>query len=213
VPVPGWGAGDLSPGRNLVSYLDQFLLRGHLWAPQDPEGILSMLPAIATALMGVLAGQWLRARIRLDRKAMDLVAGGISVSAAGLLWGHWFPINKNLWTSSYALFSGGAALCGLAVCYWLIELRGLRIWGKPFEVCGRNPLVSYFLSVVVYGLQLFVRVPMGGGRDGDLRVWLDWKAFGWMKPPDASLAYSFCLILFCLGVMWLLYRRKLFIRV
>jgi predicted acyltransferase len=212
-PAPGGSAGDLSLGHNLVSYLDQLVLGTHRWAPQDPEGVLSTLPAIATALLGVLAGQWLRARVRSEHKAEDLILGGLALAAVGLGWGHRFPVNKNLWTSSYALFSGGAAVCGLGVCYWLIEAKDLRAWGKPLAVIGLNPLVAYFFSEVAYGLQMFVRVPMRGGREGELHLWLDGRLFGWLSPPNASLAYSLCHVLFCLGVMWLLYRRKVFVKV
>ena len=101
----------------------------------------------------------------------------------------------------------------MAVCYWLIEVRDLRAWGKPFEVFGRNPLVAYFFSEVAYGLQMFVRVPMRGGREGELHLWIDGKLFGRLSPPDASLAYSFCHVMFCLCVMWLLYRRKVFVKI
>jgi predicted acyltransferase len=123
------------------------------------------------------------------------------------------PLNKNIWTSSFALFAGGCALCGLAACWWLVEVRALRAWGKPFAIFGRNALVSYFLSEFVFGLQMFFQLPKAGGGRVELRVWLDSKLFGWLSPPNASLAYSVCILLSCLSVAWLLHRKRIFIKI
>lgn len=214
VPVPGHGAGDLSPEGNLASYLDRLILGNHLFAPtHDPEGILSTLPAIATALMGVLAGHWLRSERRLAKRVGDCLAVGLITAAAGLIWGNYFPINKNLWTSSFALFTGGTALCGLGTCYWLVEVKSLRSWGRPFEIFGRNSLASYILSELFYGLQEFTRVRMADGSQGNLKLWICAKAFGWLSPANAALSYTVFYIALFLGLMDIFYRRKIFVKI
>ena len=148
VPVPGAGAGVLTPEGNLASFVDRWLLHGHLaFATWDPEGLLSTVPAIATALCGVFATAWL---LRPDpgrhRSAILWTAGAI-LTVVGLLWGQVFPINKNLWTSSFALFSAGIATQLLALCHWLVDVRRLRGWSMPFVALGRNALAAYLLSV------------------------------------------------------------------
>src|SRR5262249_44496769 len=149
VPVPGYGRGDLGPEGNLAAWLDRALLGPHLWKPArvyDPEGILSTIPAIATALLGVLTGQWLLSGRGQRQILAGLVFGGAVATALGALWGLVFPVNKSLWTSSYVLLTGGLALLLLAACYWAIEIRGWRRWTMPFVVLGVNALVLYFLS-------------------------------------------------------------------
>src|SRR6267142_1683400 len=149
VPVPGYGAGDLSPEGNLAAYLDRAILGPHIWQfakVYDPEGILSSVPAVATALLGVLTGTWLRSGRRSDSIAAWLALAGIAGIAVGELWGWWFPINKSLWTSSYVMLTAGIALVGLAGCYWLIEVRERRRWAIPFAVLGVNALVLFFLD-------------------------------------------------------------------
>ena len=165
VPVPGYGAGDLSPAGNLAAYIDRAVLGPHIWQyakVYDPEGILSTLPAIATALLGVLTGTWLRSGRGSDVVAGRLVIAGIGGIAAGALWGLWFPINKSLWTSSYVVFTAGLALIVLAACYWLVEARAQRRWAIPFAVLGVNALVLFFLSTLA--ARLLVDHPRRGRR-------------------------------------------------
>src|SRR5262252_7024952 len=152
VAVPGYGAGDLSPEANLAAYIDRAVLGPHIWQfakVYDPEGILSSVPAVATALLGVLTGTWLRSGRRSDVIAARLAVAGIAGIAAGELWGLSFPINKSLWTSSYVMLTAGLALVILAACYWLIEIRGQRRWATPFAVLGVNALLLFFLSTLV----------------------------------------------------------------
>src|SRR5262249_25682711 len=147
VPVPGFGRGVLTPQGNLASYLDRLVLGRHLLArTHDPEGLLSTLPAIATALCGVFAGTWLKERRVRNRTAWLWTAGG-AATAAGLLWDRVFPINKNLWTGSFVLLSGGLAAQALALCHWLVDTLRVGASSRPFTAYGRNPLAAYFLSV------------------------------------------------------------------
>ena len=120
VPVPGHGVPGvdiplLHPEFNLASYLDRKLMLGHLWTPNhDPEGLLSTIPAIATALCGVLTGEWLQTRHTAEKKVWVMLGAGVLGVIAGDIWNLWFPINKNLWTSSYVVFTAGSALIVLA---------------------------------------------------------------------------------------------------
>jgi len=210
VPVPGFGAGNLDPEGNLAAYIDRTLLGRHIWRAArvyDPEGLLSTVPAIATTLIGVLTGHWLRAgRTRQAIVRGLLVAGAVGVGL-GEMWGIWFPVNKPLWTSSYVLLTGGAALLGLAACYWLVELRGYRAWTRPFVVLGVNALALFFLSSLLARLLIVIRFERAAGR-GSLHAWLFDSLFAsWAAPINASLAYAIVYLALWLAVMWLLDRR------
>jgi len=211
VPVPGFGAGDLSPDGNLASYVDRLVFGEHLWSEgHDPEGVLSTLTAIATTLMGVFAGQWLRSKSRQNLKALDFFLSGFVLIALGLLCSRFIPINKNIWSSSYTLFTGGVSLAALAVCYYLIESRGFTAWGFPFEVLGVNALASFFLSELFYGVQEFIHLP---GRDENIKEWITATVFGSLNDHNAALAYTLVYLVFFWSVMYALYRKKIFIKV
>lgn len=211
IPAPGRAPGDLSPDGNLASYVDRLYFGTNMFAEtHDPEGILSTLPAIATSLIGLLAGQWLAGRHGPRDQARGLLLRGLFAVVVGLLWSAWFPLNKNLWTSSYALFSGGLALFGFAVCHYLTEAEHLRAWGRPFEILGRNALASYFLSELFYGLQEFIRLPASAL---DLKEWFTRALFGRLSQPNAALAYSLCYLTFCVLVMREFDRREIYIKV
>ena len=146
IPAPGYAAGDLTKEGSLPSYIDRIVFGKHVWSQArvyDPEGLLSTIPAIATTMIGVFTGQWLRTeKTRVEKAAGMFVVGAICV-AVGWAWNSFFPINKALWTSSYVLFTGGLALQFLALCYWLIDIKGYRRWAKPFEVFGMNAIALY----------------------------------------------------------------------
>ena len=210
VPVPGFGRGNLDPQGNLAAFVDRTLLGPHIWRAAcvyDPEGILSTLPAVATTLLGVLTGDWLRAARPPGVTARGLFAAGIIGVGLGELWGVWLPINKALWTSSYAMLTAGAALLGLATCYWLAEVRGWRAWTRPFVILGVNALALFFLSSLVARLLIIVKVQRGSGQ-GPLHALLFDRLFApWATPINASLAYAIAYLAFWFAVMWLLDRR------
>ena len=215
VAAPGHVAGDLSPEGNLAGYVDRLVLgTRHIWRASrfyDPEGILSTLPATATTLLGVLAGHWLRAGRSGARIVGGLAAAGLAATALGWLWGLSFPVNKSLWTSSYALLMAGLAALALAACYWIIETRGRRGWAAPFAVLGVHALTLFFLSSLMAKLLLIVRVGPGGPR---LHAWLFEHAFApWAAPVNASLAYALVYVLLWWGLMWALDRSGLRLRV
>jgi predicted acyltransferase len=214
VPVPGYGAGDLSPEGNLAAYLDRAILGPHIWQfakVYDPEGILSSVPAVATALLGVLTGTWLRSGRRSDSIAAWLALAGIAGIALGELWGWWFPINKSLWTSSYVMLTAGIALVGLAGCYWLIEVRERRRWAIPFAALGVNALVLFFLSTLVARLLSIVKV---GAEARSLQAVLFERVFAPLASPvNASLAYALAYVVVWWAIMWVLYRWNFRVRV
>jgi len=212
VPAPGFAAGDLTKEGSLPSYVDRVVFGKHVWAQArvyDPEGLLSTIPAIATALIGVLTGTWLRTeKTRYEKAAGMFVVGAVCV-AIGWAWNSFFPINKALWTSSYVLFTGGLALQFLSICYWLIDIQGYRRWAKPFEVFGLNAIALYVVADVIAMLLGVIKVggaPLGG--------WIYDHVFAsWASPINASLAFAICFVLVCLGLMWILYNRKIFLKV
>jgi predicted acyltransferase len=214
VAPPGGVAGDLSPAGSLAGYVDRLVLGPHIWQVAkvyDPEGVLSTLPAVATTLLGVLAGHWLRGARPGRRVAAGLLAAGVAATAAGWLWGLSFPINKSLWTSSYALFMSGLAALALAACYWSIEVRGWRGWARPFVVLGVTALPLFFLSSFMARLLVLIRVGPGGPR---LQAWLFDHLFApWLPPVDASLAYALAYVLLWWGLMWALHRSGVRLRV
>ena len=216
VPAPGFAAGDLTKEGSLASYVDRVVFGKHVWAQAkvyDPEGILSTIPAIATALMGVLTGQWLRSeKSKYEKVAGMFVVGAICV-AIGWAWNSFFVINKALWTSSYVLFTGGLALQFLALFYWIIDINGYRRWAKPFEVFGLNAIALYVGSGLMAELLGLIKVP-SGGASVPLQEWIFQHLFAsWTSPINASLAFAVAFVLVWLGLMWILYRRKIFISV
>jgi predicted acyltransferase len=217
VPVPGFGAGNLGKEGNLAAYLDRALLGPHLWRAAkvyDPEGILSTLPALATTLAGVLTGHWLRASRTPAAKVVGMAGGGAVASGLGLVWAQWFPINKALWTSSYAMFSAGAALLALAACFWLVEIRQRTRWATPFVVLGVNAIAAFVLSTFVARLLILIKVAGPAGAPVPLHAWLYEHLFApWAAPPNASLLFALAYVLVWLALMGVLYRRRIFIRV
>lgn len=215
IPAPGYARGDLTMEGSLASWVDRTLLAGHTYKPlYDPEGILSTLPAIATALLGVLAGQWLmQKRETLEKIAGLFVAGALCV-LGGYVWDWFFPLNKALWTSSYVLFTGGLALQLLALCYWLVDLKGYRRWAKPFVVFGVNALALYALAGMLSDVLNVVPRAKLDGATGSLKSWIYERVFeSWLAPVNASLAFALSYVAFWWLLMWLLYRRKIFIKV
>jgi predicted acyltransferase len=218
VPVPGFGPGNLgSKEGNLAAYVDRAVFGGHVWRQAkvyDPEGILSTLPAIATTLIGVLTGHLLRSRRPPLEKVSAMFVAGVAGIVVGWVWNYWFPVNKALWTSSYVLFAGGMALQLLAVCYWLIDIKGYKRWSLPFRVFGTNALAVYFLAELTANLISIIEFTRADGSRAALQTIVYDNLFAsWASPVNASLAFAVCTVLVWLGVMSLLYRRRIFIKV
>ncbi len=214
LPLPHHGLGDFSPQYNWASYLDRALLGRHLLHPlYDPEGLLSTLSSVATTLLGVMTGERLAARGQAEVKASRFMAEGAALTLAGALWGLWFPLNKNLWTSSYVLYTGGISLAAFGAFHALYEVLHRVRLATPLLVFGRNPLASYFLSEMFYGLQEFLPATMPDGSRGNVKLWICARLFGGLPPPQAALAYALCYLLLCWLAMDVFYRKKIFIKV
>ena len=216
VPVPGFGVPTrdiplLDPDRNLAAWLDRRLLAGHLYeGTRDPEGVISTIPAVATCLLGLLTGDWLRSSREAWRKAAGMAAAGVIGVVAGTVFDLWFPINKKLWTSSYVVFTAGLALLCLAVCYWLLDIKQKRGWSKPFLILGMNAIAAYVLAeVLAIGLELVTF------RDGsNLQEFIFQQCFEPLASAKfASLLFALAFVAVCWVPMWLLYRRRIFLKI
>jgi len=215
VPSPDASGTVMAPYGNWAAYLDRNLLSGHLlYDDWDPEGLLSTLPALATTLIGVMAGSWLRSPRDASERTAGLLIGGTIGVATGLLLGLWFPINKNLWSSPYAIFSAGVALIVLAACVWLIDVRGYRRGLMPFVAFGMNPIVAYVLSSLTTKIMLLWMVTQADDIRIPLQEYLFTRLFlPIASPTNASLLYATVYTLVWLGIAGVLYRTGIFIKV
>lgn len=217
VPVPGYGMpGHAVPfmdqNRNLVSWIDRRLFPGRLYVgTRDPEGLLSDLPAIGSAVLGMLTGTWLRTSRSLRQKCMGMLLAGVVCLLSGWLWSLWFPLNKNLWTSSFVLFTAGWSLLVLSLFYWMIEVKDWTgSWMTFWLVFGTNAITAYvfseLLSSTVYAIHVAPKVT--------LEHWCYVRTFAYIHPPGiGSLTYSICFVLVCWLPILALYRRKIFIKI
>ena len=230
VPVPGAGA----PGRdvtfldkdqNIVAWLDRQLMPGHLYEDspshnaRDPEGLLSDIPAIGTTLLGLLAGLWLIGWMPTRIKALGLLGGAAACLATGYLWAFWFPLNKKMWTSSYVLVAAGFSLLVFAILYWAMEQRG---WGRkglskvlvwPWIVFGSNAIVAYVISEELYVLLEQVHFTADGEKTNPLS-YVYQHVFAQIPDPGwRSLAYVVAYTAVCFLPLWVLYRRKIFVKI
>jgi predicted acyltransferase len=221
VPVPGFGIPTvniplLDPDRNLAAWLDRRLMMGHLYEKvRDPEGLLSTLPAIATLLFGVAAGEWIR-ELRGDAGQLlrRLIGVGVACFVAGELWGLSFPINKKLWTSSYVLLTAGLAMMALALCYWLMDVKKVRgAWTVIPLVFGTNCIFAYAFSEFAAISLVVAKIHIGGQLVSYKQAF---NSFTFDRIPGtqwSELGYALFYTAFCWAVTWLLYRRKIFLKV
>lgn len=214
VPVPGFGAGVLTPEGNLAAYIDGRWFAGHLYhAGFDPEGVLSTFPAIATTLIGVLAGRLLRSRRDGRGKTLALIAAGVALALAGQVASLWFPINKQLWTSSYVLLTGGLGLVLLGACYELVDRRGVRFGTRPFLMLGGNALAVYLLSSLGARLMEICQISAGDSYES-LRVFLYQHLFApWAGAESGSLCFALTYLLVWMIPTAELHRRRLFLKI
>lgn len=216
VPVPEVGSANLMMTTNLAAWFDNLILSGHMWSYTkvwDPEGILSTIPAISSVLIGILTGHWLQSQNDKVTKTTWLFVYASFLMLAGYIWDSWFPMNKSLWTSSYVLYTGGLALNFLAICYWFIDVKGIVWWIKPFQVYGMNAITVFFLSGIVAKLLYLIKLEINGA-EVTLKQYLYSNFFlTWLTPINASLAWALVYIFIWLGLMWILYNKKIYIKI
>lgn len=214
VPVPGHGAGVLTPEGNLAAWVDGRWFAGHLYRDGfDPEGLVSTLPAIATTLLGALAGRWLRSGAAPHRKTLGLVAAGVVLAFAGELAGAWFPINKQLWTSSYVLLTAGLGCVVLGLAYEVVDRRGWQRMAAPFVMLGSNALAIYLLSSLGARLLELCQVSAGDSCES-LRLFLYEHLFApWAGAEAGSLCFALAYLLVWMLPTAELHRRRIFFRV
>jgi predicted acyltransferase len=225
-PIPGIG----TPGRdipfmdmtrNLVSWIDRGIFPHHLylnWTDhnvRDPEGLLSDLPAMGTALMGVLTGLWLRTSRSVPVKTMGLALASIVSLTLGYLWSLEFPLNKNMWTSSFVLVAGGYSLALLTFCFWTVEMKGWsKGWTYPWLIFGSNAIAAYMFSELVPGILYNVPMGISNGARGNLVTSIFNHVFAHIPDPGwAAFGYSVSFTAFCFIPVWILYRKKIFLKV
>jgi predicted acyltransferase len=228
LPVPGEGTiGTLlldTPSRTMAAWTDRLVLDwsrwglgNHLWVSGvtwDPEGILSTIPAICTCMLGNIAGQWIAQRRPLSERLAGLFAVGSIGMMVGLMW-HWvFPINKSLWTSSYVVFTAGMACVALATIMWIVDFHKSRWWTKPAVVYGVNPIIAFVGSAVMARcIYSIFKVTVGGERVS-LQAGIYQTLFAsWLNPINASLAFALTFVAFWYGILYVLYRRNIILKV
>src|SRR5215217_7965150 len=207
VPVPGFGAGNLGVEGNFAHYVDSLVLGSHNYSQTktwDPEGIVSTLPAIATVLFGMFAAQVLTWRRSLGERLGWMFAIGVGLLVAGLVCDQWLPINKKLWTTSFALFMAGLDFVLLAGFAWIVDGLGWRKAVRPFVILGMNAIAIYMISELL-----------------DSILWnLHWRApiyqtlFAPLASPiNASLLFAIAYVFLMYLIAWVMYKRGVFIRV
>ncbi|HVJ06760.1 MAG TPA: heparan-alpha-glucosaminide N-acetyltransferase domain-containing protein [Acidisarcina sp.] len=220
VPVPSAGLPVrdiplLDPDKNLAAWLDRLILpaRRLYEGTRDPEGLLSTLPALATTMLGTLTGEWLLSNRSKEKKALGMLCAGVVCALLGELWNPWFPINKKLWTSSYVLLAAGWSLVFLALCYWAIEIKGWKKgWTYPALVFGSNAIVAYVFSELLAPL-VWMRFRTSGGVTSVGKLANAALATLHTSRSFAALLYSLLYVLVCFVPVYILYRKKIFIKV
>jgi predicted acyltransferase len=220
IPLPNGLLGYFTlndPSNTLEAFVDRAILGNHIWSGSvtyDPEGIMSTIPAIGTAILGVFAGRWIATDRPLIERIAGLFAVGSLLMVLGLIWNWEFPINKNLWTSSYVVFCGGMGAVALATCMWIVDHLNFRSWIKPFVIYGMNPIVAFVGSGVLARLIYTLwKVPYNGKMVPVQAVIHQTLFASWLSPKNASLGFALLTVLFWFGVLSILYRKKIFLKV
>lgn len=220
VPVPGFGIPThdmplLDPDRNLVAWLDRKLMMGHLYeGTRDPEGLISTIPAIATCMLGLKTGAWLRSERTAQAKAIGMAVFGVMGIVLGEIMNIWFPINKKLWTSSFVVLTAGLALVCLAICYWFVDIKKWREWATPFLIFGSNAIAAYVFAELGANILYRTKIHLANGAIASLHQVIYERWFVPLaSPANASLLYALSYVGVCWLVMAVLYHKKIFLKI
>lgn len=209
IPTPGYDRAMLEPGTNLAAWIDNKFLPGYLWQKTwDPEGILSTFPAIASGISGMLAGHLILSNSSQERKVIHLFSIGFAALVIGYFWNYIFPVNKSIWTSSYVMVSSGLASMILAVSIYFVDILGRTRFTKPGIIFGSNAIAVYVLADV--WREPFYRWKIAGASLNNhfLSIFED---AGWSM-KFGSFLYAFLFICFSFIPAWILYKKKIFIK-
>jgi predicted acyltransferase len=209
IPTPGYGKVMLEPGANIAAWIDSKFLPGYLWQKTwDPEGLLSTLPAIATGISGMLAGHLIISKMEQERKVIYLFSLSLFAFIIGFFWSYLFPLNKNIWTSSFVLVTSGLAGMVLAVSIFFVDMLGRKRFTKPGIIFGSNAIAVYVLADV-WRLP-FYTLKIGGSS---LNVhWMQlFENMGWSMKFGS---FSFAALFICFNFIpaYILYKKKIFIK-
>jgi len=209
VPTPGCGQPMLEPGVNLAAWVDSYLLPGRMWQKTwDPEGLPSTLPAIASGITGMLAGTLLLSKKNTEQKLVWLFTAGFLAATIGVIWSWSFPLNKNLWTSSFVLVTSGLATMTLAASLFLIDSLGYKKYAKPWVIFGSNAISVYVLSGLIG--YLFRGIPIDGVSVKDHFMNFFTGIGG--EPKFISLVWALLYVGLLYIPAWILYKKKIFIK-
>jgi predicted acyltransferase len=196
---------------NYARYVDGLFLKGHMWSHTkvwDPEGLVSTLPAISSALFGILAGHIVRSKLEPAAKTAWLLISGNGLLWLGVILNFWIPINKNLWTTSYSVFMAGLASIVFGILYWIVDVQGWKAWSRPFAIYGMNALTIFALAGIVGRLMGLIKI---GNRS--LHGVVYHAVFAPLaRPINASLLFAIAFVLVMYGAAYLMYRRGWIVR-
>ena len=209
VPVPGIGPANLEPSTNLAAWLDRLLLPGRLYRGDwDPEGILSTIPSFVTGFAGILTGYLLLSKETAERKIIKMMVAGVLLCIGGYLWSLVFPVNKNLWTSSYVLVTAGFALLLLGTLYWFVDVLKYKRWTPFFVAFGMNAITAY----VLHGLLINLFVIDTGDTNPKAVSYQALVSLG-LSLEMASFVWAILYMLVCFIPIWIMYKRKIIVKI
>lgn len=229
VPVPDQGGviGALlldKPSMTMAAYVDRmvldwtrFGLGNHIWTGArtwDPEGVLSTIPAIGTAMLGTITARWISRPMPLPEKLSGLFAAGALGIVAGQVWNWAFPINKGIWTSSYVIFTAGVACVTLATIMWAVDHHGVRRGTRFFVIYGSNALVAFVGSGIMARLIYSILTAYHGGSEVSLQKAIYETVYAsWLAPRNASLLFAVTFVMVWYAILWLLWKRRIFVKI
>lgn len=213
IPLPGFIGDQLSMANNWVAYVDKLIFSPvHLHKNFDPEGLISTLPAVATTLAGLITGRLLLTQLSKQKKGLLMLLVGVVFLGLGWAWGYYLPINKNLWTSSFVLWTAGVSLIAFALCFYVIDVCGYSKWALPFKIFGMNALFIFIFHVMLLKMQFIFRLPLRDGTSANALTAITDYLFGGFSQENAALLYALVFLFLNFLVAAFLYKRKIFFK-
>ena len=209
IPTPGFGKVMLEPGKNLAAWFDSKYLPGTMWqGTWDPEGILSTFPAIVSGITGMLAGAMMLSNRTKEQKVNMLMVTGFFMTFAGYLWGLAFPVNENIWTSSFVFVTSGIAFLALGAFYFLVDMKGYTHGTKPGIIFGANAITVYVLGDVLAGIFYGIKI---GGEPLNMHFFHAFTSIG-LGEKLVSMVYAILYVCIIFVPALIMYRKKVFIK-